>query len=183
VVKGDDDILVNLPALAAALRAHQHAERAYIGCMRTGSPLRFAGDAAAYADVGQALPFSDPSPAVLPYAAGHLYALSRQLALHLVEASPLLRRAGNEDVSVGSWLVGLDVTAVDEPRFCCPHCGRQGATSPCVAVVQPACGGVCLPQLTLPRLAQLCDPQATPATWALSESLLAKAEREAKEAQ
>ena len=31
----------------------------------------------------------------------------------------MLRRYANEDITVGSWMVGLDVEYVDERRMCC----------------------------------------------------------------
>ena len=172
VVKADDDVWLSPGALAAALRARRHDDRLYLGCLRAGSPLRFAGSAAAHLAVGQALQFADPEPSVLPYAAGQLYALSRPLALHLVDAAPLLRHFGNEDVSMGAWLVGLAADAAHEPRFCCPHCGEQSAAEPCVAVYQDACAGVCAPEETLPRLSQLCNATAGAQQWAASEALL-----------
>ena len=179
VVKADDDVWVNLDALAAVLRARQHADRVYLGCLRAGSPLRFAGTAYAHLAVGQSLQFADPEPSVLPYAAGQLYALSRELALHLADNAQLMRHFGNEDVSMGAWLVGLDTTTVDEQRFCCPHCGGQHPRAPCVAVVQQECAGVCLPEANVPRLAALCNASATPEVWAQSEALLRQAAAQA----
>ncbi len=172
VVKADDDVWLNVDALASVLRAQQHADRVYLGCLRAGSPLRFAGTAYAHLAVGQSLQFADPEPSVLPYAAGQLYALSRELALHLADNAALMRHFGNEDVSMGAWLVGLDTATVDEPRFCCAHCGEQHPRAPCVAVFQQECAGVCQPEANLPRLSELCNASATPDVWARSEALL-----------
>ena len=102
VVKADDDVWLNLRELAASLRARRLSERLYMGCLRAGSPLRFTGTMYAHLAVGESLQFADPEPSVLPYAAGQVYVLSRELALHLAESSRLLRHFGNEDVSVGA---------------------------------------------------------------------------------
>jgi len=175
VVKVDDDVWLNVPALAASLRARRHTQRLYMGCLRAGSPLRFAGTSYAHLAVGESLQFADPEPSVLPYAAGQLYVLSRELALHLAESARLLRRFGNEDVSVGAWLVGLDADVVDEPRFCCEHCAAQTADAPCVAVYQRECAGVCMPEATMERLDALCNATAAPDDWEESRKLLADA--------
>ena len=175
VVKADDDVWLNLRELAASLRARRLSERLYMGCLRAGSPLRFTGTMYAHLAVGESLQFADPEPSVLPYAAGQLYVLSRELALHLAESSRLLRRFGNEDVSVGAWLVGLDADAVDEPRFCCEHCAEQADDAPCIAIYQRECAGVCLPEATMERLDALCNASATPEDKQESKALLAEA--------
>jgi hypothetical protein len=175
VVKADDDVWLNVRALAESLRARRLTRRLYMGCLRAGSPLRFSGTSYAHLAVGESLQFADPEPSVLPYAAGQLYVLSRELALHLAESARLLRRFGNEDVSVGAWLVGLDADAVDEPRFCCAHCAEQTEDAPCVAVYQPECAGVCMPEATMERLDALCNATAAPQDWLESKALLAQA--------
>ena len=175
VVKADDDVWLNLRELAASLRARRLSERLYMGCLRAGSPLRFTGTMYAHLAVGESLQFADPEPSVLPYAAGQIYVLSRELALHLAESSRLLRRFGNEDVSVGAWLVGLDADAVDEPRFCCEHCAEQTDDAPCIAIYQRECAGVCLPEATMERLDALCNASATPEDMGESKALLAEA--------
>jgi hypothetical protein len=174
VVKADDDILLSLPALHALLRAHANSAdlgRLYLGCLRSGSPLSYAGGA--LPELGQSLVFSDPEPSVLPYAAGQLYALGGELASHLVASEQLLRRMGNEDVSMGAWLVGLQHSAVDEPRLCCERACRLDGGA-CVAVVQPQCAGVCDPERAMPRLSELCDEQAGEEGWAQAEEVLAE---------
>lgn len=53
------------------------------------------------------------------HASGQIYGMSAPVARYIGRNSPILHRYANEDVSVGSWLVGLDVTHIDENRFCC----------------------------------------------------------------
>ena len=67
------------------------------------------------------------------HASGQIYGMSGPIAKYLGRNMPILHRYANEDVSVGSWLVGLDVTLVDERRFCCDtaeRCQAQVRHSP-----------------------------------------------------
>jgi hypothetical protein len=180
VVKVDDDTWVDLAALAASLRQRLDVDGLYLGCMRTGSPLTFVGDGAtAHLAVGQSLVFADPEPSVLPYAAGQIYALSVDLAATLVAGAHALRRMGNEDVSLGAWLLGLRHSPADEPRFCCASgcavaAGADAASArlPCIAVVQPACAGVCAPERTLPVLSANCGANGSLRGYARAEQAL-----------
>lgn len=52
----------------------------------------------------------------------------------------ILHKYANEDVSVGSWLVGLDVLHQDERRFCCD------SDNDCKAQVSLEGMGQCLSQ-------------------------------------
>ena len=37
---------------------------------------------------------------------------------------PILHKYANEDVSLGSWFIGLDVEHIDERRLCCGTSGK-----------------------------------------------------------
>lgn len=53
-----------------------------------------------------------------PYAAGPCYFLSRGVAEHLARnARSLTARWHNEDMAMGTWLAGADVTFINEPRI------------------------------------------------------------------
>lgn len=64
-----------------------------------------------------------------------VYGLSGPVARYIGRNGPILHRFANEDVTLGAWLVGLEVTHVDERRFCCDSAER------CMAQVRP---GLCL---------------------------------------
>jgi hypothetical protein len=53
------------------------------------------------------------------HASGQVYGLSGPIARYIARAAPVLHRYANEDVTVGAWLLGLDVKHVDERRLCC----------------------------------------------------------------
>ncbi|KAG6782852.1 hypothetical protein POTOM_012277 [Populus tomentosa] len=53
------------------------------------------------------------------HASGEIYAISRALAQFISINRSLLRTYAHDDVSTGSWFIGLDVQHVDESKFCC----------------------------------------------------------------
>ena len=53
-----------------------------------------------------------------------VYGLSGPVARYIGRNGPILHRFANEDVTLGAWLVGLEVTHVDERRFCCDSAER-----------------------------------------------------------
>ena len=67
-----------------------------------------------------------------------VYGLSGPVARYIGRNGPILHRFANEDVTLGAWLVGLEVTHVDERRFCCDSAERCMAQAcpppePCAA--------------------------------------------------
>ena len=48
-----------------------------------------------------------------------MYGLSAPLAAYLASSADILHRFANEDVTVGAWLLGLEVQHVHDTRFCC----------------------------------------------------------------
>ena len=62
-----------------------------------------------------------------------MYGLSGPVARYIGRNGPILHRFANEDVTLGAWLVGLEVTHVDERRFCCDsaeRCMAQASACP-----------------------------------------------------
>ncbi|KAK6917287.1 Glycosyl transferase, family 31, partial [Dillenia turbinata] len=52
------------------------------------------------------------------HATGQIYAISRDLASYISINQHVLHKYANEDVSPGSWFIGLDVEHVDDRRLC-----------------------------------------------------------------
>ena len=145
-VKVDDDIWLSPPALATALSSRlHHVNRGYIGCFIEGGSTR------SKVEEGR-LQYADPDPAV-SFAVGQAYALSLDLVRTLVNAAYALRRGDREDLTVASWLFGLQHDQINDERFCCAACGVKDE---CVVIHQPECYGLCDPEVTLPKLFQLC---------------------------
>ncbi|RVW94653.1 Hydroxyproline O-galactosyltransferase HPGT1 [Vitis vinifera] len=89
--KVNDDVYVNIDALVTTLEAHLQVSRTYIGCMKSGE---------VFSDVGHKWYESD----WWKFGDGK---------------SSLIRTYAHDDVSVGSWFIGLNVEYVHEPKFCC----------------------------------------------------------------
>lgn len=61
---------------------------------------------------------SSLSPTSLP-PAGQIYGMSRPVARYIAQNEAILHRFANEDVSVGAWLMGLDIVYDNNRRLCC----------------------------------------------------------------
>ncbi|KAL6986362.1 Hydroxyproline O-galactosyltransferase HPGT1 [Sarracenia purpurea var. burkii] len=53
------------------------------------------------------------------HASGEIFAISRALAQFISINRSILRTYAHDDVSAGSWFLGLDVKHIDEGKFCC----------------------------------------------------------------
>ncbi len=53
------------------------------------------------------------------HASGQFYGVSAPVAKYIARSASVLYKYANEDITVGSWMVGLDVEYVDERRMCC----------------------------------------------------------------
>ena len=154
-LKLDDDVWFSPAALATVLSSKlHHVNRGYIGCFVEGGSTRLSGATMPATSKGATarLQFSDPDPTV-SFAVGQAYALSLDLVRTLVNTGYALRRGAREDLTVGSWLFGLQHDPINDERFCCAACGMRDE---CVVVSQPECSGVCDPETTLPKLHTLC---------------------------
>ncbi|KAH9726066.1 putative beta-1,3-galactosyltransferase 8 [Citrus sinensis] len=65
----------------------------------------------------------------------------------VLSQKPILHRYANEDVSLGSWFIGLEVEHVDDRSMCCgtpPDCEwKAKAGNACVASFDWSCSGIC----------------------------------------
>ncbi|KAG5033374.1 hypothetical protein JHK85_017356 [Glycine max] len=81
------------------------------------------------------------------HATGQLYAISNDLATYISINQNVLHKYANEDVSLGSWFIGLDVEHIDDRRLCCgtpPDCEwKAQAGNICVASFDWSCSGIC----------------------------------------
>ncbi|CAM6102280.1 unnamed protein product [Calypogeia fissa] len=114
-IKVDDDVFVNVEMLGAMLASHWDKPRAYVGCMKSGEVIS-AEDQRWYEP--EFWKFGDEK-SYFRHATGQIYGISRAVAQYISINSPILHEYRNEDVTVGSWMIGLDVEYVDEKRMCC----------------------------------------------------------------
>ncbi|XP_049350064.1 probable beta-1,3-galactosyltransferase 2 [Solanum verrucosum] len=143
-VKVDDDVHVNIGTLAATLATHRSKSRVYIGCMKSGPVLAQKG--VRYHEP-EHWKFGEDGNKYFRHATGQLYAISKDLATYISINRHILHKYANEDVTLGSWFIGLDVEHIDDRKMCCgtpPDCEWKAQTgNTCVASFDWSCSGIC----------------------------------------
>ncbi|XP_031278597.1 probable beta-1,3-galactosyltransferase 2 isoform X1 [Pistacia vera] len=143
-VKVDDDVHVNIATLGETLVRHRSKPRLYIGCMKSGPVLNQKGVRYHEPEYWK---FGEAGNKYFRHATGQLYAISKDLATYISINQHVLHRYANEDVSLGSWFIGLDVEHIDDRRLCCgtpPDCEwKAQAGNICVASFDWTCSGIC----------------------------------------
>ncbi|CAH8354743.1 unnamed protein product [Eruca vesicaria subsp. sativa] len=143
-IKVDDDVHVNLGMLASTLARHRSKPRVYIGCMKSGPVL--AQKTVKYHEP-EYWKFGEEGNKYFRHATGQIYAISKDLAKYISINQPILHKYANEDVSLGSWFIGLEVEHIDDRNFCCgtpPDCRwKAEAGDVCVASFEWSCSGIC----------------------------------------
>ncbi|KAG6408073.1 hypothetical protein SASPL_131076 [Salvia splendens] len=113
--KINDDVYVNIDALGSVLASHLDKPRVYIGCMKSGEVYSQPKQKWYEPDWWK---FGD-GKSYFRHASGEVFAISQPLAQFVSINRLILRAYAHDDVSVGSWFIGLDVKHVDEGKFCC----------------------------------------------------------------
>ncbi|KAL0365843.1 UNVERIFIED_CONTAM: Beta-1,3-galactosyltransferase 7 [Sesamum radiatum] len=143
-VKVDDDVHVNLGTLAATLARHRSKPRVYIGCMKSGPVLSQKNVKYHEPEYWK---FGEEGNKYFRHATGQIYAISKDLATYISINQPILHKYANEDVSLGSWFIGLEVEHIDERNMCCgtpPDCEwKAQAGNVCIASFDWSCSGIC----------------------------------------
>eukprot|EP00891_Asterochloris_glomerata_P007456 jgi/Astpho2/7456/e_gw1.00114.96.1_t len=174
--KIDDDVAVNVDALADYLDERRTQGNLYLGCMKSGQVLtdrrykwfepenwRFGDGAGAEGQINY-----------MRHASGQIYGVSGPVAKYIGRNAPILHKFANEDVTLGAWLMGLEITHVDERRLCCDSaekCSAQTEGNLCLAYYEHQCAGICSSEQRLEPIYDSClkDPlnkgqnQRTPA--------------------
>ncbi|XP_044432262.1 beta-1,6-galactosyltransferase GALT31A isoform X1 [Triticum aestivum] len=156
-VKVDDDVHVNIGITRSILARHRSKPRVYIGCMKSGPVI--ANNESKYYEPDH-WKFGTAGNNYFRHATRQLYAITRDLATYVSANKHILHKYTNEDVSFGSWLIGLDVEHVDERSLCCgipPDCEwkAQGG-NPCGASFDWNCSGVCNPAERMEEVHRRC---------------------------
>ncbi|KAD5318269.1 hypothetical protein E3N88_18215 [Mikania micrantha] len=143
-IKVDDDVHVNIATLGHTLVRHRKKKRVYIGCMKSGPVLAQKGVRYHEPEYWK---FGESGNKYFRHATGQLYAISKDLATYISLNQHVLHKYANEDVSLGSWFIGLDVEHIDDRRLCCgtpPDCEwKAQAGNICVASFDWTCSGIC----------------------------------------
>lgn len=143
-IKVDDDVHVNLGMVGSTLARHRSKPRVYIGCMKSGPVL---GQKGVKYHEPEYWKFGEEGNKYFRHATGQVYAISKDLATYISVNRHILHRYANEDVSLGSWFIGLDVEHIDDRSLCCgtaPDCEwKAQAGNPCAASFDWSCSGIC----------------------------------------
>ncbi|XP_050268375.1 hydroxyproline O-galactosyltransferase HPGT3 [Quercus robur] len=114
-VKVDDNIDLDLEALIGLLEHRRGQDGAYIGCMKSGDVISEEGKPWYEPDWWK---FGDEK-SYFRHAGSALIILSKNLAQYVNINSASLKTYAHDDTSVGSWMMGLQATYIDDNRLCC----------------------------------------------------------------
>ncbi|XP_027774842.1 hydroxyproline O-galactosyltransferase HPGT3 isoform X1 [Solanum pennellii] len=114
-VKVDDNIDVDLDGLIELLQKHRGQNSSYIGCMKSGEVVSEEGKSWYEPEWWK---FGDEK-SYFRHAAGSVVVLSKNLAQYININSASLKSYAHEDISIGSWMMGLQTTYIDDSRLCC----------------------------------------------------------------
>ncbi|CAL9117853.1 unnamed protein product [Musa textilis] len=133
-VKADDDIYLRPDRLATLLAKDRAHHLTYIGCMKKG-PVITDRNMKWYESSGHLI-----GNEYFLHAHGPIYALSADIVAALASArNDSLRMFNNEDVTIGSWMLAMNVNHEDTKTLCEPIC-----TSTSIAVwSNPRCLDPC----------------------------------------
>ncbi|XP_021767946.1 beta-1,6-galactosyltransferase GALT31A-like isoform X2 [Chenopodium quinoa] len=156
-VKVDDDVHVNLGLVVSALVRQRLKPHVYIGCMKSGFVLSQKGVKYHEPEFWK---FGEEGNKYFRHASGQIYAISKDLATYISVNKDVLHRYANEDVSLGSWLIGLDVNHIDDRSLCCGtplDCEwKAQAGNPCAASFDWRCSGLCRSVERMEEIHQRC---------------------------
>ncbi|KAG6532829.1 hydroxyproline O-galactosyltransferase HPGT3-like [Zingiber officinale] len=124
-VKVDDNINLDIDGLIEILDSRRGGHGLYIGCMKSGSVISEEGQQWYEPEWWK---FGD-GKSYFRHAAGSLIILSNNLAQYININSASLQTYAYDDTSVGSWMMGLDATYVDNDRLCCSSSRQEKVCS------------------------------------------------------
>ncbi|KAK8691334.1 hypothetical protein V6N13_074845 [Hibiscus sabdariffa] len=152
-VKADDDIYLRPDRLSLLLAKDRTHSQTYLGCMKKGPVF-----------TDPKLKWYEPLSSLLGkeyflHAYGPIYALSSDVVASLVALrNDSFRMFGNEDVTIGAWMLAMNVNHEDNRALCQPEC-----TASSVAVWDiPKCSGLCNPETKMLELHQIDTCSKTP---------------------
>lgn len=145
-VKADDDIYLRPDRLSLLLAKERHHTQTYLGCMKKGPVF-----------TDPKLKWHEPLGYMIGkeyflHAYGPIYALSKDVVSSLVALrNNSFRMFSNEDVTIGAWMLAMNVKHENNRQLCQPEC-----TATSIAVWDiPKCSGLCNPEKKLLELHQM----------------------------
>ncbi|KAK4601117.1 hypothetical protein RGQ29_010622 [Quercus rubra] len=156
-IKVDDDVHINLGMVGSTLARHRSKPRVYLGCMKSGPVLSQKGVKYHEPEYWK---FGEEGNKYFRHATGQIYVISKDLATYISVNRQVLHKYANEDVSLGSWFIGLDVEHIDDRSLCCgtpPDCEwKAQAGNPCAASFDWSCSGICKSVERMEEVHQRC---------------------------
>ncbi|XP_042062218.1 probable beta-1,3-galactosyltransferase 13 [Salvia splendens] len=153
-VKADDDIYLRPDRLSLLLAKERSHSQTYLGCMKKG-PVFTDPKLKWYEPLGHLL-----GREYFLHAYGPIYALSADVVASLVALrNDSFRMFSNEDVTIGSWMLAMNVNHEDSKLLCQAECSASS-----IAVWDiPKCSGLCNPEKKMLELHKLetCSKSAT----------------------
>lgn len=153
-VKADDDIYLRPDRLSLLLAKERSHSQTYIGCMKKG-PVFTDSNLKWYEPLAYML-----GKEYFLHAYGPIYALSADVVASLVALrNNSFRMFSNEDVTIGAWMLAMNVNHENEKALCQPDC-----TPSSIAVWDiPKCSGLCEPEKKLLELheKEICSKSPT----------------------
>ncbi|KAK4576961.1 hypothetical protein RGQ29_027476 [Quercus rubra] len=144
-VKADDDIYLRPDRLSLLLVKERSHSQTYLGCMKKGPVF-----------TDPKLKWFEPLSYLLGkeyflHAYGPIYALSADVVASLVALrNNSFRMFSNEDVTIGAWMLAMNVNHENNQALCEPECTQSS-----IAVWDiPKCSGLCNPEKKLLELHQ-----------------------------
>lgn len=153
-VKADDDIYLRPDRLSLLLAKERPHSQTYLGCMKKGPVF-----------TDPKLKWYEPLSNLLGseyflHAYGPIYALSADVVASLVALrNDSFRMFSNEDVTIGAWMLAMNVDHENSRELCSPKC-----TQTSIAVWDiPKCSGLCEPEKKLLELheQEMCSKSPT----------------------
>ncbi|KAJ0248186.1 Hydroxyproline O-galactosyltransferase HPGT2 [Hirschfeldia incana] len=114
-IKVDDNIDLDLEGLIGLLESRRGQDASYIGCMKSGEVVTEQGGQWYEPEWWK---FGDEK-SYFRHAAGSLIILSKNLAQYININSGSLKTYAFDDTSIGSWMIGVQATYIDDNRLCC----------------------------------------------------------------
>ncbi|KAL7143422.1 hypothetical protein ABFS83_08G189500 [Erythranthe nasuta] len=153
-VKADDDIYLRPDRLSLLLAKERPHSQTYLGCLKKGPVF-----------TDPKLKWYEPLSHLLGkeyflHAYGPIYALSADVVASLVALrNNSFRMFSNEDVTIGSWMLAMNVNHEDSKHLCEAECSPSS-----IAVWDiPKCSGLCNPEKRMLELHEkdICSKSST----------------------
>ncbi|KAK6162085.1 hypothetical protein DH2020_001926 [Rehmannia glutinosa] len=132
-IKVDDNVDLNFDGLIELLQSRHDKDSAYIGCMKSGEVVVEEENHGTSQNGGNLvirnrkyMPITSGigHRLVLPSCSWFYIYTFKNLAQYIDINSASLKTYAHDDISVGSWMMGLQATYIDDSRLCCTYSGQ-----------------------------------------------------------